>query len=78
VLVLQSEALFADPANVLRTVFRFLGLDDAADLGPLRVHKAGRDQTMPAAVRRRLEAYYAEPNRHLAQLPGIDFSWEPS
>lgn len=75
VLVLQSEALFADPATELRKVFRFLGLDDGVDLGPLRVYKAGRDQTMPAAVRHRLEEYYAEPNRHLAQLPGIELSW---
>jgi Sulfotransferase domain len=75
-LVLQSEALFAAPEETLRRVFRFLDLDDSPVLGPLPVYKAGRDQTMPADVRARLEDYYAERNEWLYALPGIDFRWE--
>jgi len=75
-LVLQSEALFAAPDDTLRRVFRFLDLDDGPVLGPLSVYKAGRDQTLPADVRARLEAYYAGPNDQLYALPGIDFRWD--
>jgi hypothetical protein len=75
VLVLQSEALFADPPAALRRVFRFLGLDEDPVLGPLPVYKAGRDQTMPAEIRARLEAYYAARNDDLYALPGVDLRW---
>ena len=75
-LVLQSEALFAAPEQALRRVFRFLDVDDNPMLGPLPVYKAGRDQTMPADVRERLEDYYAQRNEQLYGLPGIDFRWD--
>ncbi len=75
VLVLQSEALFAAPDAALQGVFRFLDLDGAT-LGPLPVYKAGRDREMPASVRTRLEAYYAEPTERLYSLPGISFRWD--
>jgi hypothetical protein len=74
-LVLQSEALFADPATALRRVFRLLGLDENPVLGPLPVYKAGRDQTMPADIRKRLEAYYAPLNDELYRLPGVEVRW---
>jgi hypothetical protein len=76
VLVLQSEAMFADPDATLQGVFRFLGLE-AATLGPLPVYKAGREREMPAAVRTRLEAYYAGPTEHFYSLPSVNFRWDP-
>lgn len=76
ILVLQSEALFADPAATLGGVFRYLGLPDAS-LGPLPVYKAARDEAMPIGVRRRLEEYYGPHNDRLSAHPGVGFRWEP-
>ncbi|SRR6266545_871190 len=75
VLVLQSEALFADPGAEMARVWRFL------DLRPYRlaeapVFKAGRHaESMPELTRRWLERYFAAQNERLYRLPGIDFRW---
>jgi len=75
VLVLQSEALFADPAATLLRIWRFLGLADHR-LEDVPVLKANRyEQAMPAAARAYLESYYQPHNERLYRLPGIDFRW---
>ncbi|GAA1882373.1 hypothetical protein GCM10009814_10590 [Lapillicoccus jejuensis] len=75
VLVVQSEALFADPAAQLARVFDFLGLP-AHDGGDHRALNAGRDRSpVPEAVRERLRAYYAPHDAALYALPGVDFRW---
>ena len=75
VLVLQSEALFADPAAELLRVWRFLGLDRHL-LGEVPVFKAGgHGEVMPEQSRRWLEHYFTPHNRRLYRLPGIDFRW---
>lgn len=76
VLVLRSEAMFADPAGTLSRVWRFLGLDDyRLDQAP--VLKPNRyDRAMPEAARAFLEDYYHPHNERLYRLPGIDFRFE--
>jgi hypothetical protein len=76
VLLLQSEAMFADPGAELARVWRFLGLAPHR-LGEAPVFKAGghRQEEMPAPVRAWLERYFAEHNQRLYGLPGVDFRW---
>jgi hypothetical protein len=75
VLVLQSEALFADPEPELARVWRFLDLPPF-QLGQAPVFKAGGyDQRMPAPTRAWLQQTFAAPNRRLYELPGIGFRW---
>lgn len=73
-LVLQSEALFADPDGAIRAVWQHLGLPPHP-LGEVGRFEAGSYDAIPPAARSRLAAYYAEPNERLYAQPGIDFRW---
>lgn len=75
VLVLQSEALFADPNRELAAVWDFLGLAQVR-LDDLKHLKAGRYEAMPPGTARWLEQYFAPHNERLYALQGIDFRWE--
>ncbi len=75
VLVLQSEAMFADPGAELARAWRFLDLEPHP-LGEVPVFKAGgHGEAMPAPARRWLEQYFAGHNQRLYRLSGIDFRW---
>jgi Sulfotransferase domain len=75
VLVLQSEALFADPGAQLARVWRFLDLEPH-ELGEASVFKAGHYlEAMPVTTRDWLQQYFAWHNQRLYGLPGIDFRW---
>lgn len=74
VLVLQSEALFADPHDQLERVWRFLGLSSVR-LDGLQPMKAGRPGAIPPSAVHRLQEYYRDHNERLYALPGIDFRW---
>jgi hypothetical protein len=75
VFVLQSEALRADPNRALAPVWRFLGLGPCTQLDSLAYDRGMGNETMSAATRTRLEAYFDEHNRRLYGLPGVDFRW---
>lgn len=74
-LVLQSEAMFADPHGQLARVWDFLGLPPAR-LEGLKAMKAGSYDAMPGDTAEWLQRYYAPHNDKLYSLPGIDFRWE--
>lgn len=74
-LVLQSEALFADPHGQLQRVWEFLQLDPVR-LDGLSAMKQGRGRSIPQAAVARLGEYYAPRNERLYDLPGIDFRWD--
>ncbi len=75
VLVLQSEALFADPDAELERVWRFLGLGPCR-IGEAPAFKAGDcTEAVPPAARAWLERYFARPNQRLYGLPGVSFRW---
>lgn len=74
VLVVQSEALFADPQSTLDRVFGFLGLSPAV-VGGFPVLNQGRYDPMPDALRRRLEDHFKVWNDRLYRCPGVDFRW---
>jgi hypothetical protein len=73
-LVVQSEAMFADPNAAIGRVWDFLGLPQHT-LGQVQAFKAGSYDSMPERALARLGAYYAEPNERLYALPGINFRW---
>jgi hypothetical protein len=77
VLVLQSEALFADPHGQLGRVWSCLGLSPAR-LHGLQPMKTGRQAAVPASAAERLQEYYRPHNDRLYALPGIDFRWPGS
>jgi hypothetical protein len=73
-LVLRSEDLWADPDGTYRKVLDFLGVP------PISLRAYGRFNPrqyaeMAEATRQRLVEYFAEPNRDLYELLGVDFGW---
>ena len=75
VLVLQSEAMFADPDGQLARVWDFLDLPQVR-LDGLTQMKAGRYDAMPEGSAHLLADYFAPHNDKLYTMPGIDFRWE--
>ncbi|MGV8908975.1 MAG: sulfotransferase domain-containing protein [Propionicimonas sp.] len=73
-LVMQSEALFAEPRGQLNRVWDFLGLE-RVELDGLQALKPGSYGAIPQNVRSRLKRLYADHNERLYSLPGIDFRW---
>lgn len=75
VLVVQSEAMFADPNRELERVWAFLGVDPVRldDLRPVKpsAHEA---EASPAVVEQ-LHRYYRPLNEELYRMPGVDFQW---
>jgi hypothetical protein len=74
-LVVHSEAFFADPATSHGAVLRFLGLPDPPAPPPFKAYNARPAAGMDAGTRERLAAHFAEPNRRLEQLLGRAFGW---
>lgn len=74
-LVLQSEALFAEPDRQMRRVWDYLELD-AVPLDDVRALKRGPGRLIPPAVAARLHEYFVPWNERLYDLPGIDFRWD--
>lgn len=73
-LLLQSEAMFADPDAALARVWSFLGLPPYR-LGEVEAFKAGSYDAIPDSPRNRLTSYYAEPNEGLYARSDVDFRW---
>jgi len=76
-LVLKSEALFAEPQRVIDRVYRFLDLDPelgARDYTPRNL--GGYDPSQVAAsVYEELTRYYAPYNERLYEMVGEDWGW---
>jgi hypothetical protein len=73
-LVLGSEAFYADPRGAMARVFAFLGLPPHE--GAHRVYNASRYPAMDRATRRRLLDLFAAENQRLFALLGERFDWE--
>jgi Sulfotransferase domain len=77
-LVLQSEAMFADPHGQLDRVWDFLGLSRVR-LDGLKAMKAGHyESALPDGAAERLAAYYAPHNERLYAGYGEDLRWTPA
>ena len=74
VLVVQSEAFYANPAAELERVRRHLGIPRHT-LPAYPRYNGYVYASMPAATRRKLAEYFAEPNERLYALLGRRFDW---
>jgi hypothetical protein len=75
-LVLQSEALFRDPAGIMARVHGFLGLRDHRLDRYEDTYQQGKYQrAMPDELKAKLSAYFAPYNRELFQFLGEEFDW---
>jgi hypothetical protein len=70
-LVLESEELFRDPADIVRRVADWLG-SEAPARGDMQPMNAGTYEPMAPALRERLEAHFRAPNAALVDLLGAD------
>jgi len=75
ILVLESEAFYAQPAVIVQRVTRFLGLPDW-DLTEARKYNAGEYQKMEQVTRQRLIDYFKPHNERLYQHLGVGFGWD--
>jgi hypothetical protein len=74
-MVVKSEALFADPTRQLARVWTYLGLRDVT-LEGLTAHKQMQyHEPIPELVRGRLSEYYAPRLVRLYGSPAVDFTW---
>lgn len=74
-LFIKSEDFFADPRNTLQKVYEFLGIVEAYPSNT-RPQEVGSYSDLHPDTRKRLQAYYAKPNRELTRLLGETFSWQ--
>jgi hypothetical protein len=74
-LVLQSERLFRQPAEVMATIHDFVGLRPHRLEGYPTFLAGNYDRGMPPDLRRRLSAYFEPHNRALYQWLGEEFDW---
>lgn len=79
ILVLRAEDAAWDPQGLAERLHRFLGVmprpSDAEGLGT--ANASADPEPLDPAIRRALEARYAEPNRELAMLLGPEFALWP-
>jgi hypothetical protein len=75
-LVLQSEAMYRDPAAATERVHRFLGLRDyRLDRYEDSYQRGNYERQMPAELRARLTGYFEPHNRELFELLGETYDW---
>jgi len=74
-LTIRSEDYFADPAQTLRQVFEFLGLDNELPPG-FSVRTKTPGQPAPTATAARLYHHFAPHNARLYELLGTDLGWD--
>lgn len=73
-LVMQSEAMFADPQDTMSRVFAFLGIARRNDMDYAPQNVGGYDETDPE-TRAFLTEFYRPHNETLSQLCGTPFTW---
>jgi hypothetical protein len=74
-LVLQSEAMFADPAAIMTRVFAFLGVTPGHEID-FEPHNVGRYDQTDADARRLLGSFYRPHNERLSALTGNALGWD--
>ncbi len=75
-LILNSERFFAEPADALRRVFGFAGVDEEFTVRDLRPRNVGsRKEDVPSGVYEYLNDFFRLHNRALYDLVGEDYGW---
>lgn len=76
VLVLEAERFFEDPMTVMKEVLDFVGADPFPHVIDVKPTGVGSNKSKVAPeIHAQLQAYFAEPNRQLAELLGQRFRW---
>lgn len=75
VLVLKSEDFYRDPATGYQQVTDFLGLAPHP-LANARIYNRSPRESIPPAVRQRLDEYFAPHNAALSDLVGVEMTWD--
>ncbi len=75
ILVLNSEAFFADPMTGLRKVYDFIGISDYKPKN-LKVYNQRFYSPMEPETRERLRQYYLPHNEKLYDLLGEQYDWD--
>ena len=73
-LIIRSEDFFADPETSYAKALSFLGLPAWRPRSFAR-YNAAAPARMEPSTRERLERYFADPNRELAEHLGFDLGW---
>jgi hypothetical protein len=74
-LILNSEAFFADPAATYRQVVAFLNASESV-LQSTNKRNVGSYQKMSPATRQRLVEYFRPHNQRLYEYLGTSFNWD--
>jgi hypothetical protein len=74
-LILNSEAFFADPATTYRQVVAFLNAPESI-LQSAKKRNVGSYQKMSPATRQRLVEYFRPHNQRLFEYLGTSFNWD--
>jgi hypothetical protein len=74
-LILKSEAFYADPAAILNETYAFLSVS-SWKLAAYDAYNRAEYAAMNPATRARLVDYYAPHNARLYDLLGRDLGWE--
>lgn len=75
-LILNSEAFFENPEQVLRKVFRFLGIDEKFEVADLKPRNVASNRTdVDAEVYEYLQDYFEPHNEELFAELGERFPW---
>ncbi|HDD62059.1 MAG TPA: sulfotransferase [Chloroflexi bacterium] len=76
ILVISSQALFTDPSDTLRRVFRFVGVDTEFTVTDLAPRNIGSNRSrIDPSVYDYLEKYFRSHNQLLYELMGEDYGW---
>lgn len=76
-LILRSEDFFERPADILREVTRFVGVDENFEWRDLRPQNVGTNRSkVPEDLRAMLKEYFEPHNRRLEEALGRKMGWE--
>lgn len=75
ILILKSEDLFSNPENALKTVYKFLNLENFNLEEYKRYNYTDSLETMESSTRKQLEEYFKSHNEHLYEFLGRRFDW---
>ena len=74
-LILKSEAFYLNPLEVMKQVFKFLGLPNSTLEHYPKVNAGSYNQVDPS-LRKTLSEYFAPYNRQLEEYLNMEFNWE--
>ncbi len=74
ILIIRSEEFFENTERVVNEVLNFLHIKKAENINFINKNK-GAQSNINETTRKKLETYFAEPNKMLSKITGIDFKW---